>query len=363
MNRRTLALVLSFGAPALLAALSLVAAPGARAAPEDEPAAAPATEPECTWEVLATGEGEACGEGRAAVVHYVGTLQDGTRFDSSRERGRAFTFEVGAGNVIKGWDATVAKMRVGDRWKVTIPWQLAYGERGAPPKIPARADLVFDIELLAVTDITTEAIAEGDGRRLAPGDFAEAHITLSVADGETLTDTRAQGEPGMLSVGRPTGVAGLDMGLRRMSVGDHWRITIPPALAFGEKGAPPKVPANATVIAEVHVLRVFEPQIETLEPGEGPTPEPGQRVRVHYTGTLTDGAKFDSSRDRDQPFSFVVGAGQVIPGWDMTLRQMRVGQRVRTTIPWQLAYGASGRPPVIPAKADLVFDIELLAIE
>jgi FKBP-type peptidyl-prolyl cis-trans isomerase len=105
-----------------------------------------------------------------------------------------------------------------------------------------------------------------------------------------------------------------------------------------------------------------EPRIEVLSAGTGPAPTDGQRVRVHYTGTFPDGKKFDSSRDRDQPFEFPLGAGRVIRGWDVAVAKMRIGERSRVTIPWELAYGAQGRPPVIPPKADLVFEIELLGV-
>ena len=82
-------------------------------------------------------------------------------------------------------------------------------------------------------------------------------------------------------------------------------------------------------------------------------------VEVHYTGTLANGSKFDSSHDRHRPFSFKLGAGQVIKGWDQGLVGMRVGGRRRLIIPSELAYGAAGSPPTIPANSALVFDVDL----
>ncbi|MBI5569196.1 MAG: FKBP-type peptidyl-prolyl cis-trans isomerase [Desulfomonile tiedjei] len=101
-------------------------------------------------------------------------------------------------------------------------------------------------------------------------------------------------------------------------------------------------------------------QIDVIKEGQGPQPKPGQTVVVHYTGTLPDGKKFDSSRDRGQPFSFQLGAGQVIKGWDEGLAAMKVGSRAKLTIPANLGYGARGAGGVIPPNATLIFDVELL---
>ncbi len=99
-----------------------------------------------------------------------------------------------------------------------------------------------------------------------------------------------------------------------------------------------------------------------VEEGSGETPQVGQTVVVHYTGWLSDGTKFDSSVDRDVPFDFVLGVGQVIPGWDEGLATMKVGEKRRLTIPPELAYGDVGVPPRIPPNATLIFDVELLEI-
>ena len=104
-------------------------------------------------------------------------------------------------------------------------------------------------------------------------------------------------------------------------------------------------------------------QIIDIEVGTGDSPQPGQTVEVHYTGWLTDGTKFDSSLDRGQPFSFVIGIGRVIRGWDEGVASMKVGGERRLIVPPELAYGETGYPPVIPANAELIFDVELLAIK
>jgi len=101
---------------------------------------------------------------------------------------------------------------------------------------------------------------------------------------------------------------------------------------------------------------------EKLKTGTGTQAKAGQTVEVHYTGWLTDGTKFDSSVDRNDPFSFVLGTGQVIRGWDQGVATMRVGDKVRLTIPPELAYGSQGFPGAIPPNSTLIFEVELLSV-
>lgn len=105
-------------------------------------------------------------------------------------------------------------------------------------------------------------------------------------------------------------------------------------------------------------------QIEKLSPGNGKDfPKPGDTVTMHYTGTLaSNGSKFDSSRDRGQPFETQIGVGRVIQGWDQGVPQLSLGERAKLIIPANEGYGSRGASGVIPPNADLIFDVELLAI-
>ena len=106
-------------------------------------------------------------------------------------------------------------------------------------------------------------------------------------------------------------------------------------------------------------------KLETIDElvGTGKEAKAGDTVRVHYTGTLMDGKKFDSSRDKGEPFEFKLGAGQVIKGWDQGVAGMKVGGKRKLVIPPDLGYGANGSPPTIPANAGLKFDVELMEVK
>lgn len=108
---------------------------------------------------------------------------------------------------------------------------------------------------------------------------------------------------------------------------------------------------------------VTELVIEDVQVGTGAEAVPGRKVRVHYTGTLMEGTKFDSSRDRGEPYEFTLGQGEVIPGWDQGIKGMKVGGSRRLTIPSRMAYGPVSMGASIPPNAALKFDVELLGVE
>ena len=134
----------------------------------------------------------------------------------------------------------------------------------------------------------------------------------------------------------------------------------------GGKSAPlepePSASANAPVAPPAATVAVTELKKEDQAPGKGPAAKVGDTVKVHYTGKLMNGTKFDSSLDRGDPFQFTLGQGMVIKGWDEGVVGMKKGGKRKLTIPADKAYGPSGSPPKIPPNSALVFDIELVEI-
>lgn len=221
------------------------------------------------------GNGAKPSVGDRIIVHYTGKLQDGTVFDSSVSRGEPFVFNVGVGQVIKGWDEAFAMLEQGDKATLTLPAHAGYGQR-AVGTIPANSTLIFDVELLEII-------------------------------------------PKVNAV--PFNVEGLE------------KIKLPSGLEY--------------------VL---------LKKGDGMQAAKGKTVSVHYSGYLDDGTLFDSSVKRGEPIEFQLGMGRVIEGWDQGIELLTVGSQCRLYVPYQLGYGERGYPPVIPAKATLIFDVELMDV-
>ena len=228
------------------------------------------------YEILTEGTGKKPTSGDLVKVHYTGTLTDGKKFDSSLDRGEPISFKVGVGQVIPGWDEGIMLLNEGSKAKFTIPSNLAYGERGAGQIIPPNATLIFEVELVEVSE------------PIVPIPFDISGVK------ETKTKSG---------------------------------------------------------------LKVYK-----LNTTEGETAKAGSGVAVHYTGYLEDGTKFDSSVERGQPFTFVLGQGQVIKGWDEGIALLKVGEKARLIIPPTLGYGENGTGP-IPPNATLVFDVELIGVQ
>ncbi len=217
------------------------------------------------------------------------------------------------------------------------------------------------------------------GKQPKPGDMVTVHYTGKFTNDTVFDSSVKRGQPIKFTLGVGQVIKGWDEGIALLHVGDKAKFIIPPDLAYGAQARGP-IPANSTLIFEVELIDVKEKitpkqfdvtgkDTVTTASGlkyikvhttEGEAPKAGQMVNVHYSGYLMDGKMFDSSVQRDEPFRFNLGAGQVIKGWDEGIALLKKGEKARLIIPYTLGYGEAGHPPVIPPQATLIFDVELI---
>lgn len=200
------------------------------------------------------------------------------------------------------------------------------------------------------------------------GDYLEAHIVGTLEDGTSFVNTYEMGAPMVFPFGQQVIIPGWDGMFADLEIGETASYTLPPEEAFGEAGlgqagTPGHIPPGSTINFDVELVSILFVDYQETESGSGPLAQEGDIVSVHYTGTLEDGTVFDSSLDRGEPIQFMLGQGQVIPGWEIGIQKMNVGSKATLTIPSALAYGPQGRPPTIPPNATLIFDVELVEIE
>jgi peptidylprolyl isomerase len=354
------------------------------------------------YTITQKGQGKKPLLGDKVVVHYTGRLTNDTVFDSSLKRGQPFTFKLGAGQVIQGWDEAFQLLEVGDKATIKFGPELGYGSQNVGT-IPANSTLIFDVELLDIIEglrpweaekmdtITTASglkyihfLHNPNGKKAERGSKVIVHYTGFFKDGKIFDSSVERGQPISVKVGMGQVIQGWDEGLALLHKGEKAKFIIPYQLAYGEQGRPPVIPEKSDLIFDVELLDVQEAvvikpydttglQLKKTETGlqyfevkhndSTAKAEKGKTVKVHYTGYLADGKVFDSSVERGEPIEFPLGQGYVIPGWDEGIALMRVGDKLRLVIPYALAYGEQGRPPVIPAKADLTFDVELIEVK
>ena len=210
-----------------------------------------------------------------------------------------------------------------------------------------------------------EYLTEGSGTAARSGDIVTVHYTGTLTNGKKFDSSLDRDEPFDFVLGAGEVIEGWDKGVAGMKVGGKRKLTIPSELGYGASGAGDDIPPHATLLFTVELLSVAAaPTVtkEELTVGTGPVAKSGKMIKVHYTGTLIDGKKFDSSLDRKEPLEFRLGIGQVIKGWDMGVAGMKVGGKRKLTIPPELGYGASGAGGVIPPNATLIFTVELMAV-
>lgn len=340
--------------------------------------------------LLKEGDGwETPDNGDEVEVHYTGTLLDGTKFDSSRDKGTPFKFTLGQEQVIKGWDIGVKTMKKGENAILTVPPELAYGETGSPPAIPPSATLQFDVELLSwvsVKDICKDGgifkkiLIEGE-RWENPKDADEVFVRYE-----------AHLEDGTL-VGKSDGVEftvseghfcpALSKAVKTMKKGEKVLLTVKPQYGFGEQGKPASgdgaaVPPNATLDITLELVSwktvsnvTDDKKIvkKTLKEGEGyDRPNEGAIVKLKIIGKLQDGTVFFKKgyEDGDEPFEFKTDEEQVIEGLDRAVLKMKKGEVALLSIAPEYAFGSLESKQdlaVVPPNSTVYYEVELLSFD
>ncbi|QDV08710.1 putative FKBP-type peptidyl-prolyl cis-trans isomerase FkpA precursor [Planctomycetes bacterium Poly30] len=353
------------------------------------------------------GDGEHPTKGDRVKVHYTGWNLDGSVFDSSRKArfpGAPVEPAVFAvGGVIEGWNQALEMMSPGDQWRVYIPSNLAYGERGAPPDIQPNADLIFEIEMLEILerapkfvawdaeaeDITTlengmmyRILEAGEGLSANEADLAIVGFgVFNPGGGLAFAHTMSQSGSKMpMKPGRPP-LPFMGELMQHMKAGAKIQANLPSTIGIGANAQIPELPqgSNEIWVFEVDSVERFEKpafvmptdeeltttesglKYKILKPGTGRQPTAANTVVAHYSGWLTDGTPFDSSYDRGEPTSFPLRG--VIAGWTEGLQLIQEGGEIILVCPADIAYGASGRPPTIPGGATLVFFVKLVGVQ
>ena len=258
------------------------------------------------YTIAQEGKGEKAAAGNTVSVNYTGRLLGGKTFDSNTDpefhHTEPFKVELGRGRVIKGWDEGLALLKKGTKATLYIPSGLAYGAQDKSPQIPANSILVFDVEIL---DIQTEASIKAAAEAAA--------MKQPLIDDSLLQDYFKRNHIS---------------GVEKTASGMYYKVT---------------------------------------KQGIGEKPAPGDKVSVNYTGMNMEGKKFDSNIDTAfhhvQAFTFPLGKGQVIKGWDEGIGLLTKGSKATLYIPSGMAYGQRSPSPLIPANGVLIFDVELADIQ
>ena len=227
------------------------------------------------YRVTELGKGKQVEAGDKVTVHYTGKLTNGTKFDSSKDRNQPFSFKVGAGQVIKGWDEGLQLLKVGDKATFVIPPDIAYGQRDMG-SIPPNSTLIFDVEVLDTKSapkilpyntkgkdtLTTASglryinVENGSGEQAVAGKTVRVHYTGYLMDGKIFDSSIERDEPIEFPLGQRMVIPGWEEGIALMKVGDKKRLIIPSELAYGANGAGGVIPPNATLIFDVELVQV-----------------------------------------------------------------------------------------------------------
>lgn len=351
-------------------------------------------------EASVAGTGLKAMAGDRIELEFVGKVQDGDVFSDTKLAGAPFAFILGQGTVIKAWEDRLVGAQAGQKFNMVVPPELGYGDQDLGI-IPPNSTLEFEMEIVSVSRVVAddikalkkEALKElvpgvlfydekkGTGKLSKLGDKLKVRFTGWLKNGREVGSNRAEVNGAVFVLGAESVIPGWEKGLVGVQKGSVRWLELSPSMGYAEKPLA-KIPPFSTLIYKVEVVEVEEtetvafdifPNVEEvqwtrqasglktfiLQEGDSSSEgvKNGESVSVHYTGWLTNGKSFDSSRKRGTAFTLMLGAGQVIPGWEIGLEGMLIGEKRYIYIPWDLAYGAQGSS-AIPPKADLIFLVE-----
>jgi len=221
-------------------------------------------------------------------------------------------------------------------------------------------------------ELVIEDVKKGSGPAAEEGDILIVQYTGSLKDGTVFdSNDKREAAPFPIVLGQGSVIKGWEKGLIGVRKGGERKLSIPSEMGYGEKpvaGQGGGIPPYSDLYFTVKVLDMVKKAEEgvydktDVKIGTGPAAKTGDRLQVHYSGTFVNGKPFDSSRERNAPFEFVLGTGGVIAGWDAGIVGMKPGGVRKLRIPPAIAYGANGSPPTIAPNQVLLFEIELLKI-
>lgn len=325
--------------------------------------------------VLVKGSGEdRPDKGSEVSVHYTGTLLDGTKFDSSVDRGQPFNFTLGVGQVIKGWDEGVASMKKGEKAILTCQPDYAYGARGSPPNIPPNSTLQFEVELFSWKSdkdlfndggcVRVKTLKKGSGYRF-PKEIDEVSVAYAVTSpdggGEIVPATDAT------FVVKSAPFEGLAKLLTKMKEGESSLVKMADGYCAGLPGAPTAADVKVTLksVKIVDAICGGGGTKKTVTEGEGwDTPNDGAKCTVSFTTKL---ASTGAVVDEVTGFTFETGNEAVPRGFEEAAMRMKKGEVAEVAVPGAHAFGPEGKTGLslgdVPADADVVFTITMTDFE